>query len=140
MSDETHNAPYAMDPGATKMYHTLRVHYWWPRLKKDVVEFMSKCLVCQQIKVEHQKPACKLQSLPLLEWKWEHITIDFVSGLPCTLSGHDMVWVIVDRLTKSAYFITVKKTFSLNRYTQLYVKEIVRLDGTPISIVSDRDP
>ena len=106
--DEAHNAPYAMHPGTTKMYNTLRQHYWWPGLKKDVAGFVSRCLTCQQVKAEHQAPSGMLQPLPIPIWKWEKITMDFVTGLPRTLKGNNAVWVIVDRLTKSAHFLPIR--------------------------------
>ena len=81
-----------------------------------------------------------MQSLPIPEWKWEHITMDFVVGLPRTQQGNDTVWVIVDRLTKSAHFIPIKISYNLNKLAELYVKEVVRLHGIPASIISDRDP
>ncbi|GFZ15866.1 hypothetical protein Acr_25g0002750 [Actinidia rufa] len=90
--------------------------------------------------VEHQRPAGLLQSLPIPEWKWEHITMDFVVGLPNSPRGCNAIWVIVDRLTKSAHFLPVKTTYSLSKYANLYIAEIIRLHGTPVSIVSDRDP
>src|SRR5262249_31684739 len=78
--------------------------------------------------------------LLVAEWKWEHITMDFVTGLPRTPSGKDAIWVIVDRLTKTAHFLPIRNTESLERLAELYVREIVRLHGVPCSIVSDRDP
>ena len=74
------------------------------------------------------------------KWKWEHITIDFVVGLPCTRAGFDAIWVIVDRLTKSAHFFPVRTKFSLDSLAELYVNEIVRLHGVLVTIVSDQDP
>ena len=85
--DEAHNAPYAMHPGMTKMYNTLRQHYWWPGMKKDVAEFVVRCLTCQQVKAEHQAPSGMLQPLSIPVWKWEKITMDFLTGLPRTLKG-----------------------------------------------------
>ena len=82
---------------------------------REIAQFVSRCFVCQQVKVEHQKPAGTLQPLPILEWKWEHITMDFVSGLPRTTRKHDAVWVVVDKLTKSAHFIPIRMTESLER-------------------------
>ncbi|KAJ8747030.1 hypothetical protein K2173_013444 [Erythroxylum novogranatense] len=101
---EAHYAPYSVHPGTTKMYHDVKGIYWWPGMKKDVAQFVSTCLTCQQVKFEHQKPTGLLQELPLPEWKWERITMDFVIGLPRTLKGHDSIWVIVDRLTKGTQF------------------------------------
>ncbi|KAK4383268.1 Transposon Tf2-12 polyprotein [Sesamum angolense] len=89
---------------------------------------------------EHQAPAGKLRRLSIPEWKWEKITMDFVVGLPRTLRKHDAIWVIMDRLTKSAHFLPIRLGDSLDKLAELYVSEIVRLHGVPISIVSDRDP
>ena len=76
----------------------------------------------------------------MAEWKWDHITIDFVTHLPWTSRGHGAVWVIVDWLTKSAHFLTVHMTFTFEELCRLYVREIVRLHGVLVSIVSDQDP
>ena len=122
------------------MYWDLRGNFWWSGLKKDIVEFVSHCLTCQQIKAERQLPRGLLQPLPIPEWKWEHISTDFVVGLPKSLQGYDLVWVIVDRVTKSAHFLRVKVNYPLNKLAKLYIQEIVRLHGVPSSIVSDRDP
>jgi len=138
--EEAHSSAYAMHPGSTKMYRTLWEHYWWPGMKWDIAEFVSKCLSCQQIKAEHQKPVGMLQPLPIPEWKWENITMDFVSGLPRTQNGHDSIWVIFDRLTKSTHFLPVHTNESFGKLAKLYVDEIVRLHGVPVSIISDRDP
>ena len=109
-------------------------------MKKEIADFVFTCLVCQQIKAEHQHPTGKLQPLSIPEWKWEHVTMDFVSGLPRTSHGHNAVWVIVDRLTKLAHFLPVRMDYSLDKLAEIYVNEIVRLHGAPVSIVSDRDP
>ena len=92
------------------------------------------------MKAEHQLPSGLLQPVKIPLWKWERVTMDFVSGLSLTPSKKDSVWVIVDRLTKSAHFIPVRTDFSLQKLAKLYVAEIVRLHGVPVSIVSDRDP
>ena len=137
--DEAHISAYAMHPGNTKMYHTLKQDYWWSGMKKDIAEYVTKCLICQQIKAEHQRPAGMLNPLPIPEWKWEHITMDFVSSLPRTARGYDAIWVIVDRLTKSAHFLPIHTTYSMEKLAKLYMDEIVKLHGVPVSIVSDRD-
>ncbi|RVW70732.1 Transposon Ty3-G Gag-Pol polyprotein [Vitis vinifera] len=138
--EEAHCSKFAIHPGGTKMYKDLRQNYWWSGMKCDIAQFVAQCLVCQQVKVEHKRPAGSLQPLAIPEWKWEHITMDFVIGLPRTLGGNNAIWVIVDRLTKSAHFLPMKVNFSLDRLTSLYVKEIVRMHGVPVSIVSNRDP
>jgi hypothetical protein len=92
------------------------------------------------VKVEHDRPVGKLQPLLIPEWKWEHITIDFVSGLPMGKKGNNAVWVIVDRLMKSALFLPMKIMDSVDKLAKLYVNEVVRLHGVPMSIVTNRDP
>ena len=79
----------------------------------DVTDFVSRCLICQQVKAEHQKSGRLLQPLPVAEWKWEHVTMDFVTYLPRSQRGHNTIWVIVDRLTKSAHFLQVRVKDSL---------------------------
>ena len=138
--EEAHSSAYAMHPGSTKMYRTLKEHYWWNGMKKEIAGFVSRCLTCQQVKAEHQRPVEKIQLLPIPLWKWEKITMDFVTGLPRTQRQYDAIWVIVDQLTKSAHFMPVNIEDSLEKLAQLYVDEIVRLHGVPVSIVSDRDP
>ena len=78
------------------MYLDLSRQFWWRGLKKDVAEFVSTCLTCQQVKAEHQRPAGLLQPLPIAEWQWEHVTMDFVVGLPRIQRGSDAIWVVVD--------------------------------------------
>lgn len=136
---EAHNSQYSIHPGARKMYKDLRNHVWWSGMKKDVARFTSSCLVCQQVKAERQRPGGLLQPLPIPEWKWEHITMDFVSGLPRTPSGKNAIWVIVDRLTKTTHFIPFRVGLTTEGLAALYIQQIVRLHGVPVSIVSDRD-
>ncbi|KAE8707211.1 hypothetical protein F3Y22_tig00110386pilonHSYRG00027 [Hibiscus syriacus] len=137
---EAHSSPYAMHPGGDKMYRNLRERYYWIGIKKDISDFVARCLTCQQVKAEHQHPSGLLQPIKIPEWKWERITMDFVTGLPMTLSKKDSVWVIVDRLTKSSHFIPVRVNYTLDKLARLYISEIVRLHGVPLSIISDRDP
>ena len=127
-------------PGATKMYQDMKKMFWWHGLKKDVAEFVAACLVCQKAKVEHQRPSGELQPLDIPEWKWDSISMDFVTGFPMTQTHCDAIWVIVDRLTKSAHFLPINIEYSLEKLTSLYIKEVVRLHGIPSNIVSDRDP
>ncbi|KAL4379294.1 hypothetical protein GQ457_02G032210 [Hibiscus cannabinus] len=129
---EAHSSPFAMHPGSTKMYRDLKGEYYWVGLKKDVVEF--------RVKAEHQFPSGLLQPLRIPEWKWERITMNFVTGLPMTPLKKDSVWVIVDRFTKCAHFLPVHTTYTYDKLAELYIREIVRLHGVPKSIVSDRDP
>ncbi|XP_047326921.1 uncharacterized protein LOC124930637 [Impatiens glandulifera] len=137
---EAHYTPYSINPGSTKMFKDLQMLYWWPGMKRDIMKYVSECLTCQQVKIEHQKPAGLLCPLPIPVSKWDDISMDFVVGLPVTLRKMNAIWVIVDRLTKSAHFLPVKTTFTMTQYAELYLQEIVRLHGVPARIVSDRDP
>ena len=93
---EFHCSRFAVHPSGMKMYQDLRLQYYWSGMKKHVGNFVRRCLTCQQVKAEHQKPAGLLQPLEVAEWKWEHVTMDFVTHLPSTPQRHDEVWVIVD--------------------------------------------
>ena len=119
---EFHCSRFAVHPSGTKMYHDLHRHYYWSGMKRHVEDFVRRCLTCQQVKTEHQRPAGLLQPLEIAEWKWEDITIDFVTHLPRTSRKHDVVWVIVDRLTKSAHFLVVRMTFTLMEFSRLYIR------------------
>ncbi|XP_069149117.1 uncharacterized protein [Solanum lycopersicum] len=101
---EAHYSRYSIHPGAAKMYHDLSQHYWWCGMKRDISDFVSRCLTCQQVK----------------------------------LGGYDSIWVVVDRLTKSAHFIPVRVKYTAEKLVELYISQIVRLHGVPISIISDR--
>ncbi|GKA05104.1 reverse transcriptase domain-containing protein [Tanacetum coccineum] len=108
-------------------------------MKVIIAEYVGKCLTCSRVKAECQKPSGLLVQPEIPMWKWERITMDFVTKLPKTSSGHDTIWVIVDRLTKSAHFIPTRETDSMETLTRLYIKEIVSRHGVPISIISDHD-
>ncbi|KAK1421343.1 hypothetical protein QVD17_23595 [Tagetes erecta] len=137
--DEAHKTKYLIHPGADKMYYTMKDQFWWPGMKKDIATYVERCMTCLQVKAEHQKPSGMLQPLEIPTWKWEMITMDFVMGLPRTRKGNDAIWVIVDRLTKSAHFLPIKESAGAEQLAQLYVDEIVARHGVPVSIVSDRD-
>ncbi|KAA0025823.1 pol protein [Cucumis melo var. makuwa] len=136
---EAHSSPFTMHSGSTKMYQDLRRAYWWRNMKREVADFVSRCLVCQQVKAPRQKPTGLLQPLGVPEWKWVSVSMDFITGLPRTLKGYIVIWVVVDRLTKSAHFVSGKFTYTTSKWGQLYMTEIVRLHGVPLSIISDRD-
>ncbi|KAK1431807.1 hypothetical protein QVD17_08491 [Tagetes erecta] len=136
---EAHKTRYSVHPGADKMYHDLRQCYWWPGMKKDIATYVRKCLTCSRVKAEHQRPSGLLQQPEIPQWKWEQITMDFITKLPRTSRGHDSIWVIVDRLTKSAHFLPIREDFKMDKLAKIYVNEIVSRHGVPISIISDRD-
>ncbi|KAJ9539518.1 hypothetical protein OSB04_032251 [Centaurea solstitialis] len=137
--EEAHKSKFSIHPGATKMYRDLRTDYWWPGMKRDVARYVEKCLTCLRVKAEHQRPHGRLQPLEIPEWKWEHVTMDLVTGLPRTVRRHDAIWVVVDRLTKSAHFIAIKEASSSEELADIYVREIVARHGVPVTVISDRD-
>nr|KYP64120.1 Transposon Ty3-I Gag-Pol polyprotein [Cajanus cajan] len=106
---------------------------------EDIAEYVATYLTCQKAKVEHQKPGGLLQMMEIPEWKWDSITMDFIIGLPRSARNSNVIWVIVDGLTKCAHFLPVNIKWSLEKLMQLYVKEIIQLHGVPSSIISDRD-
>ncbi|GJU91895.1 putative reverse transcriptase domain-containing protein, partial [Tanacetum coccineum] len=114
--DEAHTSRYSIHPGVDKI-----------------------CLTCSKIKAEHQKPSGFLQQPEIPEWKWEKITMDFVTKLPKSSSGHDTIWVVVDRLTKSAHFLPIREDYKTEKLAKIYTNEIVARHGVPVSIISDRD-
>lgn len=117
---EAHNSPFVMHPSGTKMYQDLKPHFWWCGMKKDIAEFVSRCLVCQQVKAPRQRPTGLLQPLNIPEWKWENIAMDFIVGLPKTLKGYTVIWVVMDRLTKSAHFLLGKGTYTMDVGTTVH--------------------
>ncbi|GJZ97667.1 putative reverse transcriptase domain-containing protein [Tanacetum coccineum] len=137
--DEAHKSKYSLHPRADKMYYDLRDRYWWPGMKNDIAEYVNKCLTCLKVKAEHQRPSGMLQQPEIPIWKWEGIAIDFVTKFPRTSSRHDTIWVIVNRLTKSAHFLPMREDYKIERLARLYLNEIVARHGVPISIISDRD-
>ncbi|GJU31637.1 putative reverse transcriptase domain-containing protein [Tanacetum coccineum] len=122
---ESHKSKYSIHPGSDKMYQDLKKLYWWPNMKAIIAEYVGKCLTCSRVKAECQKPSGLLIQPEIPTWKWEIITMDFITKLPKTSNGHDTIWVIVDRLTKSAHFIPTRETDSMETLTRLYIKEIV---------------
>lgn len=121
---EAHATLLSVHPGSTKIYKDIKQHFW-SGLKRDVADFVAKCEVCQQVKAENQRPGGLLQPLPIPEWKLDNISMDFITGLPKSPKGNDAIWVIVDRLTKSAHFLAMKLTASMDKLAELYVGEIV---------------
>ncbi|GKE85065.1 putative reverse transcriptase domain-containing protein [Tanacetum coccineum] len=121
------------------MYHDLRDMYWWPGMKRDIAIYVSKCLTCSKVKAEHQRPSGLLQQPEIPEWKWDKITMYFITKLPKMKSGHDTIWVIGDRLTKPANFLAIQEDYTTERLARLYINKIVTRHGVPVSIISDRD-
>nr|GFB62968.1 putative reverse transcriptase domain-containing protein [Tanacetum cinerariifolium] len=124
----------------TEMYQDMKKLYWWPNMKADIATYVSKCLTCANVKAKHQKPSGLLVQPEIPEWKWDNINMDFVTKLPKSSQGYDTIWVIVDRLTKSAIFMPIRETDPMDKLARIYLKEVVMRHGIPVSIISDRDP
>ncbi|GKB49759.1 putative reverse transcriptase domain-containing protein [Tanacetum coccineum] len=121
------------------MYQDLKKLYWWTNMKAKITTYVSKCLTCAKVKVEYQKPSGLLVQPEIPQWKWENITMDFVTKLPKTTTGQDTIWVIVNRLTKSAHFLPMREDDTLEKLMRQYLKEVVSRHGVPVLIISDRD-
>ncbi|GJS72123.1 putative reverse transcriptase domain-containing protein [Tanacetum coccineum] len=135
---ESHKSKYSIHLGSDKMYQDMKKLYWWPNMKADIATYVSKCLTCAKVKAEHQRPL--LVQPKILELKWDNITLDFVTKLPKTSQGYDTIWVIVDRLTKSAIFTPMRETDPMDKLARIYLKEVVTRHVIPVSIICDRDP
>ncbi|GKB51800.1 putative reverse transcriptase domain-containing protein, partial [Tanacetum coccineum] len=112
---ESHKSKYSIHPGSEKMYQDVKKLYWWPNMKADIATYVSKCLTCARVKAEHQRPSGLLVQPAIPEWKWDNIMMDFITKLPRSSQGFDTIWVIVDRLTKSAHFLPIRENDPLDK-------------------------
>ncbi|GJU11429.1 putative reverse transcriptase domain-containing protein [Tanacetum coccineum] len=136
---ESHKSKYSIHPGSEKIYQDMKKLYWWPNMKADIATYVSKCLTCAKVKAEHQRPSGLLVQPAIPKWKWDNITMDFITKLPKSSQGFDTISVIVDRLTKSAHFLPIRENDPLDKLARLYLNKIVARHGIPISIIYDRD-
>ena len=111
---ESHNTIFTMHLGGNKMYQDLKQYYGWRGMKKDITEYVSTCQTCQQVKAEHQVLFGLLNPILIPQWKWDNIIMNFVFDFPLTQKKHDLVWVIVDRLTKPRHFLPVRLDYSMD--------------------------
>jgi hypothetical protein len=135
-----HNVPYVGHPGYQKTIAVATTQYYWPCMKKEVTDYIARYLECQKVKAEHIHLTGLLQPLPIPEWKWEVVTMDFITKLPRTTKQHDSIMVVVDKLTKDTHFIPVKLTHKATDNANIDMREIARRHGVPKTIVFDRDP
>nr|GEX39033.1 reverse transcriptase domain-containing protein [Tanacetum cinerariifolium] len=117
------------------MYQDIKKLYWWPNMKTDIATYVSKCLTCSKVKVEHQRPSGLLVQPRIPEWKWDNITMDFFTKLPKSSQGYDTIWLIVDRFTKSAIFTPIREIDPMDKLARIYLKEVVTRHGIPVSII-----
>ncbi|GJR44474.1 putative reverse transcriptase domain-containing protein [Tanacetum coccineum] len=136
---ESHKSKYSIHPGSEKMYQDVKKLYWWPNMKADIAAYVSKCLTYTRVTGEHQRPSRLLVQPAIPEWKWDNIIMDFITKLPKSSQGFDTIWVIVDRLTKSAHFLPIRENDPLDKLARLYLNRIVARHGIPASIICDRD-
>nr|GEY19235.1 putative reverse transcriptase domain-containing protein [Tanacetum cinerariifolium] len=136
---ESHKSKYSIHLSFDKMYQDMKKLYWWPNMKAVIATYVRKCLTCAKVKAEHQRPS-RLLVQPEPVWKWDNITTNFVTKLPKLPQGYENIWVIVDRLTKSAIFAPMRETNLLEKLAKLYLKEVVARHGIPVSIICDYDP
>ncbi|GJR16148.1 putative reverse transcriptase domain-containing protein [Tanacetum coccineum] len=127
---ESHKSKYSIHPGSEKMYQDVKKLYWWPNMKADIATYVSKCLTCARVKAEHQRPSGLLVQPEIPEWKWDNITMDFITKLPRSSQGFDTIWVIVDRLTKYAHFLPIRENDPLDKLARSFQKAL----GTNISM------
>ncbi|GJU36043.1 putative reverse transcriptase domain-containing protein [Tanacetum coccineum] len=138
---ESHKSKYSNPSSSEKdKYQDVKKLYWWPHYESDIATYLASALTCAKVKAEHQRQSGLLVQPEIPQWKWDNITMDFVTKLPKSSQGYDTIWVIVDRLTKSAIFIPMKETDPLEKLARMYLKEVVTRHGIPVSIICDRDP
>nr|GEW98828.1 hypothetical protein [Tanacetum cinerariifolium] len=121
---ESHKSKYYVHPGSDKMYQDMKLLSLWSNMKADIATYVSKGLTCLRVKSEHQRPSGLLVQPEIPQWKWDNITMDFVTKLPRTQGGNDTMWVVVDRLTKSTHFLSMKEIDPMDKLTRLYLKEV----------------
>jgi hypothetical protein len=136
--DEAHASRYSIHPRSTKMYHDLRQQFWWTRMKREAARYVSECDTCRKVKTDYMKPGGLLQPLSIPGWKWEDISMDFIKGLPMMARKFDSIWVIVDRLSKSAHFIPIHTNYNVQKYARIYIDCVPCLHRIPKTIISDR--
>jgi hypothetical protein len=137
--DEFHRRPYVSHPGYQKLVTTVRKLYYWPEMKQDISHYISKCLGCQHVKARNRHLAVLLQPIQIPKWKWEVISMYFITILPRKVKQYDAIMVVVDKLSKVAHFIPIKSTIKAIYLFNVFMNEIFRLHYFPKTIISDRD-
>jgi hypothetical protein len=126
-------------PSYQKTIVAVKKQYFWPYMKKEVADFIATCLKCEKVKIEHKHPTSFLQPLPIPEWKWDVVTVNFITNMPKTAKKHNSIMVVVEKLTKDVHFIAVKSGHKTVDIVEIYMREIAKLHGVPKTIVLDKD-
>ena len=137
--DECHAPPYARHRGIASTTQAMERYFFWPRMRKDLHQFVTECLTCQKVKYNRHKTPGLLVPLPVLEAPWESISMDFVFELPRSRTGNDGIWTVIYCFNKQAHFIPVKKTIKADHMAKVFIAQIFKHHGMPKSIMSDRD-
>jgi hypothetical protein len=135
--DKAHTSRYSIHHGSTKMYYDLRQQFWWTRMKHKTSHYVSECDTCRKVKVHYMKPEGLLQPLSILDWMCDGISMEFIMGLPLTVCMFDLIWVIVDQLTKSDHFIPVNTNYNVQKYIEIYIARVLCLHGVSKMIIFD---
>jgi hypothetical protein len=135
--DKAHTSSYSIHPRSTKMYHDLRQQFWWTRMKREIARYVFECDTCRKVKADYMKPGGLLQPLSIPKWKWDDISVDFIVGLPLMARKFYSIWVIMDRVSKSAHFIPVHTNYNVQKYAGIYIAHVLCLHGVPKTIISD---
>jgi hypothetical protein len=121
---EIHNVLYAGHLRYQKTMAAIKSHYFWLGMKKEIAEYIANCMECQKVKVENRHTTGLLQPLTILEWKWEVVTMDFITKLPIIGKFHDSIMVVVDKLMKVSHFIPLKTTHKATEVVDIFMKEV----------------
>jgi hypothetical protein len=122
---EMHNVPYAGNSGYQKIVVAVKIHYFWPGMKKYIVEYIAIFMECQKVKAEHMHPAGLLQPLPISKWKWEVVTMDFIIGFTRIGKHHDSIMVVVEKIMKAVCFIPLKTTHNATNVFNIFMREML---------------
>jgi hypothetical protein len=136
--NEAHIVVYMAHPGVTKIRENLKPLFFWKRMKANIVNYVARCIECQQVKAEHRHLTRLLQPHAISKSKWEVISMDFIVGFPLTTRRNDSIFVVVDTLTKSAHFIPMRTMYQVSDIARVFISEIVRLHGLPKRIISNQ--
>ena len=136
--DEAHASSYAGHREIIPTTQALERYFFWPTLRTDIEKYVRECLVCQKVKYDRHKVYGMLKPLPVPDMPWESIAMDFITELPRTRAGNDAIWTIIDRFSKQAHFIPVKKTIKADHMAKVFLAQIFKNHGMPKTIVSER--